>query len=141
MSLCNICISVSSHFVNQYGRQSNGHCRRGSIGTELVLALRWWREVLQEEFCEMRRWNEPEGSPAHLFCDARSTPPQVAAVLMRRGEQTLYCDLAPSAELMAFFRERGDGQIMSLELLSIALGTPPFAFQHGLGSSIILHRT
>ena len=54
---------------------------------------------------------------------------------MRRGEQTLYCDLEPSTELMAFFNERNDGQIMSLELLSIALGTPPPAFLHDPGVS------
>ena len=41
------------------------------------------------------------------------------------GKSKLYCDAEPSKEVMKFFRERRDNQIMSLELLSIAYGIAP----------------
>ena len=33
-----------------------------------------------------------------------------------------FCDMQPSEETLSCFRSRGDNQIMSLEVLSIALG-------------------
>ena len=78
-----------------------------------------------------------------MFSDARSTPPRVAAVcstitrpilsqqlrICARIAQvlfidggTFYCDMPVPEHLLACFGERSDGQIMGLEILSIALG-------------------
>jgi len=58
--------------------------------------------------------------------DARSTPPRIAAVLVA-DQRIEYCDMQPPAEVLALFKKRDDGDIMSLELLSIALGLSSFA--------------
>ena len=89
--------------------------------SELKLALRWWLQVLKLGIVEMRPWKENKQMPVHIFCDARSTPPRIAAVMIKDG-RTSFCDMAPSDELMNSFKRRGDNQIMSLEILSIALG-------------------
>jgi hypothetical protein len=52
---------------------------------------------------------------------AQSEHACVAFVFARDG-RTSYCDMEPPAELMESFMVRGDNQIMSLEILSIALG-------------------
>jgi len=44
-----------------------------------------------------------------------------------RDDQILYCDMKPDSLLMSSFHERGDKQIMTLEVLSIALGVSTFA--------------
>ena len=73
-----------------------------------------------------RRWVESEQKPLQLLCDARSTPPRVAAVLVADG-RIEYSDFEPSKEVMRQFIRRGDNQIASLELLSIAFGFSTFA--------------
>ena len=72
-----------------------------------------------------RRWVESEQKPLQLLCDARSTPPRVAAVLVVDG-RIEYSDFEPSKEVMRQFTRRGDNQIASLELLSIAFGFSTF---------------
>lgn len=77
----------------------------------------------------------------HMLVDARSTPPRIAAVLLLNGK-VYYSDMEPSSQagdcfelklrarpraatgvqVLRSFRAREDGQIMSLELLSIAFG-------------------
>ena len=119
--------------------------RSSLLDDELTLALQWWLEVLQLGVTQKRTWEREQKRPVHLFCDARSTPPRVAAVLVRcalfvllrvcrrafdmlrfflidRDGRFKYCDLEPPAEVMGSFKIRGDNQIMSLEILSIALG-------------------
>lgn len=113
--------------------------RSSRIGAELDLALRWWHEVLCLGIAEERPWVENASKPVHIFADARSTPPRIAAVLIRQVAQLLlepypailflcregaieYCDIAPCHDVLASFRRSGDNQIVSLELLSIALG-------------------
>ena len=54
---------------------------------------------------------------APLCCACNATP----FVFARDGRIT-YCDMEPPAHLMDSFMVRGDNQIMSLEILSIALG-------------------
>ena len=44
-----------------------------------------------------------------------------------RCKQVLYCDMLPSDSLMESFKKRGDKQITSLEIVSIALGISSFA--------------
>ena len=41
-----------------------------------------------------------------------------------RDASISYTDMAVDEETMNFFRKRGDKQIMSLELLAIAIGVP-----------------
>jgi len=50
----------------------------------------------------------------------------VAAVLII-DDQKLYTDGAPTPELLARFKKRGDNQITSTEMLSISLGLATFA--------------
>ena len=69
---------------------------------------------------------ESEQKPLQLLCDARSTPPRIAAVLVVDG-RIEYADVEPSKEVMRQFKRRGDNQIASLELLSIAFGFSTFA--------------
>ena len=117
------------------------YARWSKIGKELELALRWWLEVLQcglrcmlfflplyivfpfvmSGSRQERLWQQVSRSPVHLYSDARSTPPRVAAVLIRDGYMH-YCDMEPDEETLKNFRIGGDKGIMSLELLSIALG-------------------
>ncbi len=137
--------------------------RKPDIGLELQLALQWWEEVLQLQIrCvreavqrgavlrflharpparEMRAWEGNAGRQLHMFADARSKPPRIAAVLFRHGAgmrvsslcatmllcfvrdgRVCYCDAPVPEHLMASFRVRADGQIMGLEILAIALG-------------------
>ena len=94
--------------------------------------------------CQFRPWTASHEKPVHMFCDARSTPPRVAAVLYRcalscdcfHGTQHLlllrhrsfaYCDIKPPEVILNAFMCRGDNQITSLEILSIALGISTFA--------------
>lgn len=55
--------------------------RSGQIDRELELALRWWLQVLELEIAEERSFVKGRRPCVHLFSDARSTPPRVAAVL------------------------------------------------------------
>ena len=64
-------------------------------------------------------------SAANVFADARSTPPRVAAVLFARGS-AWYTDWEPDAAIMRLFYQRSDNQIMSLELLAIAVAMSSF---------------
>lgn len=91
------------------------------IGKELELALNWWLEVFKCDIKEERAWHHEAQRPIHIYTDARSTPPRVAAVLIKDGH-TYYADLEPSPDVLKHFRFGGDNGIMSLELLSIALG-------------------
>ena len=81
--------------------------------------------MLTLELQECRRWVQSDLAPVQLFADARGSPARVAAVLFVDGE-TLFCDLAPEQAVLDCFRKRKDNQIMSLELLSIALGLSSF---------------
>ena len=56
-----------------------------------------------------------------MLCDARSTPARLAVVLLH-DKRVWYSDLAPPERLLETLRTRGDGQIMSLEILAIAFG-------------------
>ena len=66
----------------------HGACRqkysRGSrLNAELRLALQWWLEVFDLKIVQLRPWVGAQRQPVHLYTDARSTPPRVAAVLVR----------------------------------------------------------
>ena len=74
-----------------------------------------------------------------LICDASSSPPWLASVLIIDGH-TQYCDLGPTQEQLAFFTTRRDTQICGLELLSIALGLSTFSEQLK-GRKVYIFRT
>ena len=69
---------------------------------------------------------EPHGQVVELFCDARGTPPRLAAVLFHGKKNPLYTDLETPPALLALFAPRRDAQIMGQELLAIALGLCSF---------------
>lgn len=115
-----------------------------TAGSALQTSLVWWLKALAEKVCEQRLWNMERKELLHMFVDARSTPPRVAAVLFKNGKALAYSDVHPPAQvrvsiappcgahclcnrscvlqLMESFTPRGDGQIMSLELAAIAFG-------------------
>ena len=96
--------------------------RRSSvIDAELKIVLEWWLQILKEGICEVRQWGVNKSTPVHLLCDARSTPPRVAAVCVI-GDSIRYADLEPSRSTLEQFKCRGDNQIASLEMLAIAFG-------------------
>ena len=107
---------------------AHAHGRSSAITAQLELSLNWWCEVLEKGITEQREWQRKRLRPVHLFCDARSTPPRVAAILFRDG-QISFCDMQPDAKQLSYFTKRGDNQIMSLELLSIALGISTWSNQ------------
>jgi len=57
-----------------------------------------------------------------VHASSNSPGPQGPLGFRCRSGCRLYCDMEPPAHLMQYFDVRGDGQIMGLELLSIALG-------------------
>ena len=103
---------------------ARGHTQK--VDHSLRLCLEWWLEVLDSELSELVPWEQSNQQCVHLFCDARSVPPRIAAVLVFDGKE-YYTDCAPPDEVVAFFKPRGDNQVMSLELLSIAFGFCTFA--------------
>ena len=124
-------LSHSLQWPLAWGEQNKGETIR--------LALRWWLEVLSLELVQLRPWVGERRKPVHLYCDARSTPPRVAAVLVRRGfcithardrfarlwgrdGKFYYSDAEPPSSIMNSFTRRGANQIMCLEILSIAFG-------------------
>ena len=101
-----------------YWQKKTRHCR---LSEQLSLSLRWWSEVLQKGICETFAWEHKRTETAHLLCDARSTPPRVAAVLLIDGKR-FYSDGVPPPAVMESFQFRGDNQITSLEIFAIAFG-------------------
>ena len=99
--------------------------KSAAIGRELELALRWWLEALASEWKQERTWAYCRKPFATLLCDARGSPPRVAAVLAIDG-MFVFTDCQPDAKMLSFFTPRGDNQILGLELLSIALGLSTF---------------
>ena len=90
-------------------------------------SLRWWLEVLSLQIRQIKPWKMPSTRPVQLLCDARGSPPRLAAVVYTHDGQSFYTDVAPPVELMKFFQDRNDGQICGLELCAIALGLCTFA--------------
>ena len=102
------------------------HCRNSSLSPALRLCLEWWLQVFKLELRETRSWQVSVKSVVHIFADARSTPPRLAAVVVVDG-LSYFTDWEPPRSLMALFESRSDNQIMGLELLAIALGMSTFA--------------
>ena len=122
----------TQHLFNRLGRAmlrpiyGQKFSRRGTIGPLLLTALRWWAYVLELQIAENRGWNQQLMAPVHLYVDARSTPPRCAAVIFIDG-RVLFTDGPPGDRHMSHIKKRGDGDIMSLELMAIAVGLATFA--------------
>ena len=111
--------------------------RDGKVDRELERALRWWLMVLKRHLAERRDWHVVQEEVLHMFCDARGSPPTLAAVLFVQDE-CLYTHMVPPAHVMEQFRSRKDQQIMGLELLAISLGL--CTFQSTLeGRRVVVH--
>ena len=83
--------------------------------------------MLRSNVAEQHSWTQSQQKQdAHLYVDARSTPPRCVAVLFLDGH-TYFTDGEPGKEHMKCIGKRGDGQILSLELMAIAMGLATFA--------------
>ena len=71
---------------------------------QLKLAIQWWEAVLQYDVAEQIDFNH-SGEFMEMYCDARSKPPRVAAVLLSRGHRPLYTDWEPPDELVQLYTE------------------------------------
>ena len=108
-----------------YGQQRGTTSR---VCENLMLSLKWWRDILQLDLAELRPWyDECPKQAVDLFCDARGSPPHLGAVLLIDGT-TQYTEMAVPPERLKIFQPREEGQILGLELLSIALGMLVFRF-------------
>jgi hypothetical protein len=122
---------ASQHIFHRIGRamllplfwHSHGFVHNYNI--KVLTALKFWREVLAMELKETKEWNARDKGVCQLLCDARGTPPHLAAILVIGGV-IYYTHLAPPASVLQFFHKRDDAQIMGLELLAIALGLSTF---------------
>jgi len=94
----------------------------GRLSKMLVLALEWFREALSMELCRQVPLATGTVEVIDLFCDARGTPPRVAAVLVEKGKEVCYTDWQPPISVLSKFQTRSDEQIMGLELLAVLLG-------------------
>ena len=104
--------------------------RRGTTWSwHIESSLQWWLRVLDMKLQQRVPWALPFCRPVQLFCDARGTPPRLAAVLFMSDGQSCYTDLVPPASLLTFFLDRRDSQICGLELCAIALGLCTFQQQ------------
>ena len=103
--------------------------RGNAIRPRLRLALQWWEVMLQQCVAEEYRFGS-QGRPwFDLFCDARGSPPRLAAVLVDPNGKHAYTDCQPDRELVELYTEHGawDNNITNLELLAIVLGMSTFA--------------
>ena len=85
--------------------------------------------MLEHDVVEQRFWHKGEEPPCHMFVDARSSPPRCAAILVTNKGEVLYTDGKPADKFMQKFKQRKDKQIMTLEVMAIAVGLSTFAEQ------------
>ena len=108
-----------------FAHKSKTH-NRCSLGASAQLGMQWWLRVLKGGLCQKRSLVN-RSAVVDLFCDAASSPPRVAAILVYDG-QFLHTDWDVPAAILSMFQRRSDRQIMGLELLAILLGTFPPCF-------------
>ena len=99
--------------------------RGGRVGASLRLALEWWAQVLSCEVHEKIPLQLRPKPQVELFCDARSTPPRVAAV-MYKDHHVAYTAWDVPDSVTRTFNQRRDAQIMGLELLAVLIGIATF---------------
>jgi hypothetical protein len=99
----------------------------GRVSTRLRKALTWWKQFLETPLkreVDLRSDKEH----VHIFTDARSTPPRLAAVIEVDG-QLQYTDIEPSPSQMQQLSVRNDDQIMGLEMMAAMLAIQTFPKQ------------
>ena len=116
---------VGREMVRPFFAQQYAPMRGSRLSAGLRLATEWWLEVFRQRIvqhvpltCKME--------VVDMFCDARSNPARMAAVLVD-ADGIWYTDWAPSQRLWQSLKTRKDKQIMAWELLAMALGTSTFA--------------
>ena len=97
----------------------------GKIGLRLRIALLWWKHVLRCGVCETHNWDLHDKKPCHIFVDAASSPARCAAVLHDEG-LFFYSDAPPTNAMLRQMGNRGDKQIMSLEMMAILFALTTF---------------
>lgn len=98
-------------------------CR--GLSVDLREALSWWVNALSSGFPRTIVLGQPM-EVVEMFCDARSSPPRLSAVVCAGGYRG-FTDWEPDELTMRQFEKRRDGQITSLELLAVALGLATFS--------------
>jgi hypothetical protein len=95
------------------------------VSNLLLSALKWWQSYLSQPMRKSHVYgHKPEH--IHVFTDARSTPPRLAAVLLHNGELS-FADAPPLASVIDQLDKRDDQQIMALEMIAAFFGISTFA--------------
>ena len=89
------------------------------------------------DICETLNWDPNANEPMHIFCEARGSPPHLAAVLVTR-EKSWMTHMPAPAVIRDMFVTRNDNQIMGLELLGLALALSTFG-EIIRGCSVVMH--
>ena len=102
--------------------------RNNKLRNNLELALAWWGQVLQTKIVEQVSFSGGD-QWYDLFCDARSSPPRLAAVLVDKQGCCSFTDWQPDASLLGIYAQEsaGDKNILILELLAIILSLSTFS--------------
>ena len=127
---------ATQHMFRRLGRamlrplyqQQYAPLRGNRIGNTLRAAMSWWKAALERGWCQARAARGVHEERVEVFCDARSTPPRLAAVLVSQSG-CWFTDMEPSPRLLSGLTVRRDAQIMGLELLAVVLGLSSFASQ------------
>ena len=123
---------TAQHTFNRLGRamlrpllkQEHSPLPHGRLSNDLNQVMKWWVQVLELDLKQCVPVRE-KAEVVDLFCDARGTPPRVAAILFADGE-VKYTDCKTQKAMMDMLEHRNDEQIMAQELLAIALGLCSF---------------
>jgi hypothetical protein len=115
--------------------QQNAPLPFGRCSKVLLFAINWWIHVLKASTQKQVSLTSADLPIVEMFCDARGSPPRVAAVLFMNGQPVRFTDMEPHSGLMQAFARRDDNQIMGLELLAILIGL--YTFGYLLGGTVV----
>ena len=127
---------------NRYGRAMIRPIRRqeyaplkdGKLSLDLKEAIRWWTVAIKEDICDEKAFGGCTPERVDVYCDAASTPPVIAAVLIGAN----VCEMAymKAEALIPLWLQPRDAQIMGLELLAIVLALETFG--HRLREKLVV---
>jgi hypothetical protein len=106
-------------------RQQHDPLRGNRISAVLREALEWWKKFLRNPTRAVTKYDETVRH-VHIFTDARSTPPRLAAVMLVDGKLS-FTDAPPTPEVIEQLLKRDDQQIMALEMIAAYFGLSSFA--------------
>ena len=94
----------ASHEFRRLGRAmlrplfAHAHGRSAKLSADAMSCLRWWADVLAHDIVETRAWaGGGEQPPVVIIADARSTPPNLAAVVCIDGRVEYTAWAAPDS--------------------------------------------